>query len=354
LRQGSQGVPAELRIRLLWLRAKLSFDNGAAEAASREVDELVVALPGAKIDPVLRGEVASTALLVKAQALLALGRDDEGAALLEKLRADYAKEKAAVYSYIVQAARQTQRGELAKAQKTLTDMADNNRRSEFAPLALYEAALNAESRGLDDHLREAYKLLEQLVQDYPQDELVFYARLKQGDLLRKLNDFGSARQIYDDLINQNGQHPDILLAYLGRADSLFAQGTNSVVNFESAAAIYERLRDLPTAPVDLRAEAGFKWGYALSKRGQAAQAQTVLWSVANDFLLDPALAAKLGAKGRWWISRTLLELGQLLDDAGRLDEEQRAYQLIIDNKLGGMAQARAKLARFHPVEAAKP
>jgi tetratricopeptide (TPR) repeat protein len=259
-----------------------------------------------------------------------------------------------VYSYLVQAARETQRGDLAKAQKTLTDMADNNRASEFAPLALYEAAFNAESRGLDDHLREAYTLLERLVQSYPRDDLVFYARLRQGDLLRKLNDFGSARQIYQDLINTSGQHPDVLLAQIALADTLFAQGTNSVVNFESASAIYERLRDLPAAPVDLRVEAGFKWGYALSKRAQPEKAATVYWSVAHDFLLDPAPAEKLGAKGRWWTARTLLELGQLLEDANRLDEAQHAYQLIIDNKLGGSAQAAQKLARFRQSEVRKP
>ena len=44
------------------------------------------------------------------------------------------------------------------------------------------------------------------------------------------------------------------------------KGANSVVNYESASAIFERLRDLPSAPVDLRVEAGFKWGYALAKR----------------------------------------------------------------------------------------
>ncbi|HVU17742.1 MAG TPA: tetratricopeptide repeat protein [Candidatus Didemnitutus sp.] len=354
LRQGTQGVSPELRIRLQWLRAKLSFDNGAEEAATRQVDELLATLPAAKIDAALRGEVASTALLLKAQALLALGRDADGATLLDRLRAEYPKEKAAVYSYIVQAARETQRGDLARAQKTLTDMADNNRRSEFAPLALYEAAFNAESRGQDDHLREAYRLLDRLVKDYPNDDLVFYAQLKQGDLLRKLNDFGSARQFYENLINNYGQHPDVLLAQIALADTLFAQGTNSVVNFESAAAIYERLRDLPAAPVDLRVEAGFKWGYALAKRNQADKAATVYWSVAHDFLLDPALAAKLGAKGRWWISRTLLELGQLLEDGNRLDEAQRAYQLIIDNKLGGTAQATLKLARFRQLETRKP
>ncbi len=368
LSQGQQGVPDELRIRLLWLRAKLSYDNNQPEAAAKQVDALLTNLSTARIEPALRDEVASTALLVKAQALLLLGRDDEGAALLEKLRTDYRETKAAVYSYIVQAGRLTVKGETVKAQQLLIKLADERKDSEFAPLALYEAALNAERRGLDDYLREAYNLLERLVHDYPGDDLVFYARLKQGDLLRKLNDFKTARQFYDNLINNYGQHPDVLLAQLGLAYSLFAQGGNSVVNTESAAAIYERIRDLPTAKVDLRAEAGYMWGYALAKRGPAKnpdekssgdsvrmeKAITVYWSVVNDFVLDPKQAANLGANGRYWVSRSLLELGQLLEDSGRLDEAQRAYRIIVDNKLGGAAQAQAKLARFHAAGKATP
>jgi tetratricopeptide (TPR) repeat protein len=228
------------------------------------------------------------------------------------------------------------------------------RQSEYAPLALYEAAINLERQGLDRQLEEANKLLETLIKTYPRDELVFYARLKQGDLLRKLNFFPQARQVYEDLINNFSLHPDVLLAQLALADSLFAQGANSVVNYESAAAKFERLRDLPSAPVDLRAEAGYKWGYALAKRAQPAKAQTVFWSVVDAFLLDPTQAAKLGAKGRYWVARSLLELGQIHEDAGRLDEARRAYQLIIDHKLAGAAQAQAKLARFGAAGGTKP
>jgi hypothetical protein len=357
LAQGAQGVPAELRIRLLWLRAKLSFDNGQPEAAMKQVDDLAAALPGAQLDEALRGEVASTAQLLKAQALLALQRDAAAGALLDQLRVDFKASKAAEYSYIVQATNLSERGETVKAQQLLIKLADDHKGSEFAPLALYEASLCAERRGLDDTLREAYRLLERLVQDYPRDELVFYGRLKQGDLLRKLNDFGAARQFYENLINNYGQHPDVLLAQLALADSLFAQGGNSVVNYESASAIYERLRDLPQAPVDLRVEAGYKWGYALAKRGQGAKAATVYWSVVDAFLLEARPAGALGGKGRYWIARTLIGLGQLHEDAGRLDEAQRAYQLILDHKLSGAsAQAQAKLARFRvaPPEEAKP
>jgi len=354
---GTAGVPEELRIRLLWLQAKLSFDNDQPEAALRQTDALLASLgKDAQLAPELRAQVTSTAQLLKAQALLALARDSEGFAVLDRLRTDFHQQPAAEYSYLIQAGHLTQSGDLAGAQRVLINFVDTAeyRQSEYAPLALYQAAMLLERQGLDRQLQEAYKLLERLVRDYPRADLVFYARLKQGHLMRKLNDFGTARQLYEDLINNYGQHPDVLLAQLALADTLFAQGANSFTNYESAATIFERLRDLPAAPVDLRAEAGFKWGYALAKRGQAAKAQAVFWSVVEAFLLDPAQATELKAKGRWWVAKSLLELAQILEEAGRLDEAQRAYQLIIDNKLSGLALAQSKLARYRPAAATAP
>ncbi|MDB6113132.1 MAG: Anaphase-promoting complex, cyclosome, subunit 3 [Lacunisphaera sp.] len=357
LTSGAQGVPDDLRIRLMWLRAKLSFDNDKLEEAQAQADELLKLLQqGGQFEPVLRTNVTSMALLLKAQALLALKRDAEGFALFEKLRKDFQATDAAQYSYLVHAGYLTQRGDIAAAQGVLNSFVDNPayRGSDYAPLALYESALNEERLGLERNLRDAYKKLERLIQDYPRDELVFYARLKQGDLLRKLNDFPAARQIYEDLVNNPVPHPDVLLAQIALANCLYAQSTNSPVNYEGALAIFERLRDLPTAPVDLRAEAGFDWGYALAKRDQAAKAQAVFWAVANDFLLDASQAAKLGAKGRWWVAKSLLELAKIHEDAGRLDEAQRVYQLIIDQKLSGQALAQDKLARFRAAGGAKP
>lgn len=347
-------VPDELRIRLLWLRAKLSFDTGQYAEAVTQSDALLGRVAGAQLDAALAAEVAGTGLLLKAQALLELGRDAEGAALLEKLRAEHKAAKVAIYSYIVQAARQARRGELAAAQKTLVDMVDANPQSEYAPFALFEAALYAERQGLDRNLEDAHRILERLAVNYARDELVFYARLKQGDLLRKLNDFGAARLVYEDLINNRGQHPDVLLAQMGLAATLFAQGANSPGNYEAAGAIYERLRDLPSAPTDLRVEAGYMWGYAQVRRGQTQSALTIYWGVVDAFLLDAAKAAQLGATGRYWISKALLELGQLLETGGRLDEAQRAYRLVIDHDLGGSALARAKLERYRAPAEAKP
>ena len=367
LQGGTQGVPDDLRIRLMWLRAKLSFDSSKPDVTLQQTDELLALLHGsAVLEAGLRTEVTATTQLLRAQALLKLNRESEGLAGLEKLRTDFRGAKAAEYSYLVQADHFTQKGDMSGAQGVLISFVDNKdyKDSEYAPLALYEVALNLERQGLERQLKEAYALLLRLITSYPQDDLVFYARLKQGDLLRNLNDFAGARQVYEYLNNNYAQHPDVLLAQLALADTFFAQGAN-LVNLESAATIYERLRDLPLAPLDLRAEAGAKWGLALVKRSQAAstpierdqqiaKAQTVLWSVVNSFLLDPVQAAKLGAKGRWWLSRSLLELGQIHEDAGNLDEAQRAYQLIVDSKLGGGAQAADKLARYRTTGAGKP
>ena len=356
----AQGVPDELRIRLMWLRAKLSFDNGQFDQARQQADELLGLVgKSGKLEAGLRTNVTSMAQLLKAQGMLALNRDKEGLDVLEKLRKDYGATLAAQYSYLIQAGYLTQRGDIAAAQVVLVSFVDNPdyKRSEYAPLALYEAALNLERQGLDRHLKDAYeKMLERLIHDYPQDELVFYALLKQGDILRRLNDIGAARQIYEHLVNNPAyaQHPDLLLAQVALADTLSTQGTGNVVNYENAVTIYERLRDLESAPVDLRAEAGFKWGNAWKQRGQPAKAQPIFWSVVDAFLLDSAQAAKLGAKGRYWVSKALLELAQIQEDAGRLDEAQQAYQLIVDNKLYGLVQAQAKLARLRPGGGVKP
>jgi TolA-binding protein len=349
LAASADGVPEDLRVRLRWLRVKLSFENGQAESALRQADELLGTLAGStQLEPALLTDVISSTRLLKAQALLGLDRDAEGFEVLNVLRTEYRATAAAENSYLVQAAHLTQRGDLAGAQQVLISFVDTAeyRESPYAPVALFQAALLLERQNLDRHLEEAGDLLERLLGSYPRDDLVFYARLKQGDLLRKLNDFPNARLVYEYLVNNYPGHRDELLAQLALADSLFAQGSNSVANHESASAIFERLRDLPSAPVDLRAEAGCKWATALANRGDTTKAQAVFWSVVNDFLLDPTQAAKLGVKGRYWVGRSLLQLGQIHEDGGRLDEAQRAYQLIVDNKLNGVAMANAKLTRF--------
>jgi TolA-binding protein len=355
---GGTTMPPELRTRMLWLQAKLSFElgrrqpeSGRLQATRERVDELLRELQAggpAMVPPELKNEVVSTALLLKSQAQFSLGQDEDGRRLLDALRADHRETKAAQESYIVQAARASQKGDVVEAQQLLKRLVDEHPASVYAPLALYEAALIAERLGLDRNLEDAYNLLERLCTHYPKDEFVFYARLKQGDLMMKLNDPGSARRFYDDLTINYAQHPEVVRAEMALAMCLYGQSANAgaSTNFEQAVARFERLRDKADAPVDARVEAGFRWGYALAKRGQTEKAVPVLWSVVSTFLLDVATGEKLGATGRWWISRTLLELGQMHEDLNQLDDAKRAYDLLIERRLGGAAVAEARRARF--------
>lgn len=347
-------LPPDLRVRMAWLQARLAFEAGSPAEAIRLVDGLQARLASpamATLPAPLKTDVASTSVLLKAQALLATnhartGAGQEGLELLKKLRADYPKSDAAVYSFIAEAAYYSARNEIVEAQRLLTKLADDYRDNQYAPFALYEAALNAERRGQDNYYEDAYRLIERLVTEYPRSELVFYARLKQGDLLRKLNRFAPAQRVYELLVNDFAPHQDVLLAQLALADCHYAQAVSDPSHGESAAAIYERLQDLPQAPVDLRVEAGFKHGYALAKRSNADRAQATWMLVMNTFLLDPTRAAELGAKGRYWMSRALLELGDLYEKEARLEQARKAYELLLQQKLPGGMLAQQRLMRF--------
>lgn len=343
------GLPGDLRLRMEWLRARLSLDAGLMEETLLFADGLLAMLAGDEARGVpgnFSRELAGTTQLLKAQALLALNRIDEGVDLLMALRRDYKGTDPAIYSFIIQAGYLSAQGQTVEAQRLLIELADEHKDSDYAPFALYEAAAQAEKRGLDAHLREAFELLERIIKSFPSNELVFYARLKQGDLLRKLNQLGPAQQTYEFLLYNYQDHRDAALVEIALADTLFAQSATDASRLESALARYERLFDLPSAPTDLRLEAGFKHGIALASRGNETAARRVLWLPVARFLLDDKGRAGLGSLGRYWLARCLLEYGRLSEQASENDEAREAYQLIIRYGLGADNLARARLARF--------
>ena len=72
------------------------------------------------------------------------------------------------------------------------------------------------------------------------------------------------------------------------------------------------------------------------------------------FLLDEQQAAALGPKGKYWMARTLLELGGLYEQQAKLDQAQDAWNLILTAKLPGAALAQSRLARFRAPAAKGP
>jgi cellulose synthase operon protein C len=343
------GLSAELKAKMAWLQARLSFDARKPEETLRLVDALDALTKG--LPAGLGTEIASTGALLRAEANFELGRDAAAAETLRRLRADFPTSDSAVYSYIVEADRYAQQDKVIDAERLLTKLADDFPNSPYAPYALYQAALQAERLGSDANLREADKLLESLISNprYASSDLVFPARMRQGDLLRELNQFPQAQQVYESLVNNPAaaQNPDTILAQLALAECHNAQSANSPSHADSALRIFEDLVDRVDAPADVRVEAGYNLGFILA-RTDRAKAQAVWWNdVVDAFLVRPGGPKNLGPKGRWWVARTLLEVGSLYEQEGRIEEAKRAWNLVIDSGLPGDALARERLARFH-------
>jgi hypothetical protein len=339
---GAESRPAALRARLAWLEARLAQENGMATEALALARTVPDRLSG--VEAALAREIAGLARLVEAEALFSLGRGEEAMGVLRGLRGAEPGTEAALQSFLVEADYLATAGRLVDAQGLLVSFADAYRDHPYAPYAVFQAALNAERRGEAAFFKEAYVLLEKrLVEAYPRSELVFRARMKQGDLLRRLGDFAAAQRIYEELINNQSQHPEILSAQMALADCHRALAAGDVSHFESAATALERLRDLASAPPDLRVEAGFKLGDLLATRDPEA-ALAAWWPLADALVLDRQRAATLGAEGRYWLGRLLARLAGVLEETGRQSEAREVWRLLVERGLPGAALARTRLA----------
>jgi cellulose synthase operon protein C len=355
-RPEAEALPADLRARMAWLQARLSFDAGRFEQTLAAIEPLLASL--ASVSAPLRTEMASTAVLLRARAELELGREPAALEIFKRLREEHPKSEAAIYSYLIQADHYRAQERIGDAQQLLTALVDNAdyRSSVYIPYALFHLALLSERLGQQRNLEEANKRIEQLVNSAAaagNTDLIFAARLKQGDLLRKMSQFPQAQRAYEDLVNRYPQRPDVVLAHLALAECHNAQSAQAAGSAQSAHADiaqikFEELRDRVDAPPDVRVEAGYNLGALLARRGRPEEAAKVWMSdVIQPFLLSEKQPIEPGAKRRYWLARTLLELGTLLEQQENLEEARNAYETLYRSKLGhGEETARSALQRL--------
>lgn len=342
----SDDITPELHLQLLWLNAQLSFDtNNLAETEilTDSIIALAEKFPESSLSTEKKSIIKSNTLLLKAQTLYQLNRNQEATLVLEKLRLEFPESSSAVLSYIVEARSHSAENQSVPAQQQLIQLSDKYPNSEHAQMALYEAALNAESRGLTKTYQEALSILERLAHDYPSSRLVYYARIKQADILRKLNDFDGAQLIYENLINQYPSHPEGYKAELSRADCLLARGTKNPSRYKEAAAVYERLFDIQSLPIDLRTEAAFKNAFSQIKLSNTQAAEEIYWLAISKFLIEPTESIMLGPKGRYWMSRSIFELANLFEQKNETKQAKDIYKYILKYGLPGQAFAKTKI-----------
>lgn len=347
-------IDATLDLRLLWLEAYLSFLAGEDDQLSTRVADLLARVESFPETKLQEGELkllVTEILLLQAQVMGSAGLVNEGVEVLERLRVGYANSSAAQRSYLSEADYHASIGDFQAAQETLSELAELYPESVLAPQAIFEAALYCERRG-PEFFKEAVIIHNKIMEDYATDELVFSARLKQGDLLRKMNDFAGAQIVYENLINSYPTHPLRYVPELSRVDCMLALAKNSMTQLDDVALSLERLIDIPNLPIDFQVEVGYKWGFALQKRDAGDEAREV-FSLVLDFLLNGEQAAQLGVTGRYWMSRAMLALGESLESSGELSDARDVYLEMVKFNLPGrnlaFARANAILVVEDPV-----
>ncbi|WP_378080780.1 tetratricopeptide repeat protein [Cerasicoccus arenae] len=357
----SHGLPADpaLRWRLEWLNARLAYDNGESDAAAQEARQLAqeveVELAKGEI-AAATPEVASHVRLLEGQALIRSGKSEEGLAALAKLREDYPGSDPAILSILEEARYFAGKFSDAEAQRRLRELADRYRDSPHAPAALYEAAILADRQGLESTRRESLSILNDLIARYPDHALVFRARLLQGNIARQLGEFGYARVVYETVLRDYANHPEIYLAELYRANTLLARSGDDPALLDEAARGLERLLDLASVPVDVRVEAGYMLSRIQLQSNSSQLAAETLWLVISRFLREPSAASQLGANGKYWMARCLLELGEILEREGKVEDAREVYFQLVSNGLPGKnlaAARREKLRQVASVPASK-
>jgi TolA-binding protein len=349
--QGGAMLRPDLRARIGWLHAKLAYEAERYEAAIAHVDELLKA-PG-DLESNLRNEILSTALLLRAEAELKLGREPVAFGTLKRLREEFTSSDAAVQSYLIESDYFAQQGKISEAQLRLTSLTDNpvHAKNPNLPYALFQLALLSERLGQDKDLAEANRRLEELMKlesARQQPDLIFTARMRQGEIFQRRSDFAAAQQAYEFLVNNFPRRPDVVIAQLRLADCHNAQSSADPSHADSAQALYEALRDSVNAPADVRVEAGYKLGILLMRKKQTTRAASVWWKdVIDPFLVNNQQPFGAGDKRPYWLGRTLLALGKLYEDQENVEEARKWYAMILESGLGtGDVPAREALKRL--------
>ena len=324
------------KLRILWLRAsnmEAIGDYAESELLCRKIIADISKLSSEKRKVV--ADIGANSMLMLGRILDSLNNVNDASKVFTDLRRMYPKSEAAELSYLYQARSLASRGKFTEAQKLCVDLIKANPKSPHFYNALFDSAQYAHKTGFEENSREAVKMLERLCKEFPENPRNFYARLSQAEIMRRLNAFGDARTLYRDIINNYQSHPEIHLAWLGLADSILVQSNGAL----EAAVIYERIYSLPNMKEEARAEAAYKWAYALSHAGKDRQANEARWVTASEILRSGRLSGKV----RYWVGRSLMELADSLENLKNSRDARSVYELIVKYGLPSSASAQKKL-----------
>lgn len=341
------GLPADTRSNFSWLKAYVLSLLGENEKALATTDGLLAELApddaGSPAGPTgeTRDSILAQTLLLKGEILFQTGETEEGLEVMKLLRERHPESRAAVLSYLFEARYFAGRDLTGEAQRRLVNLADRFPESDYAPVALYEAAIIAEARGTQESIAEAIRFLEELVERFPNHSLAIHARLREGDILRSLGDFRSARLVFENTANRFASHPLRYLAEIGTAETILADPEASTEELGGAAAALAKITTVPGVPPGIVLESQLKRAEAIRRTDRHDEARKALWGAVRPFLGNGGSGDD--ASVAFWLSRSLLELANWSEADGLPGEAERLLEMIDNLDLPGEKIARAKM-----------
>lgn len=337
-------IPPELALRFMWFETQLTFRDSKDENILLLADEILKITPQLnenRIEESILKSIQSQTLLAKGRSLLRLSKEEEAFETFQQLRAQFTNEESAAISLLVEASHFSSVGLIVEAQGRLIQLVDSYPKSPKAPQALFEAALNAEKRGIKTSYEEAINLLNKLQENYPNSSILFLSKLKQGHLLRRLTKFGEALKIYENILVDFKEHPNINQAEIARIDCLNAMGTRNAQLYEDAIVYLENILG-NNIDSKILPELQFKLGNLYLKTDQLLKAEKAYWN-AIQLVRDKKSS---GPTQNYWISKSLFELANILTEKKAKSEAEQALKIIVENDLPGSFLAIKKIERL--------
>ena len=342
-------IPASTLIRFMWMEVEIAVESGDYSQVPERAQNITQMLDGLEpgaIELDQQKHILSRTLLLEAQAYLANANDEasevKARGAFQKLRSQFPDAESTILSYLIESRFYASNNRLVEAQKGFQALADLYPQSPYAPIALFEAAVAAEQRGGQATAEGPAGILQRIIEEYPEAPLSYYARLRRAAIARSNNRFTDALILYDNLRQQYPDHPQRYRVEIARADTLFALSQQNKEHLKQAASVYEYLLDQTSFPRDLRIEAGLKWGLSLTKAGNRRRAKQVYARVIDQFLRHTDNNQRVGSTGRYWLSRALFSLAELLEADGAFQEAQKLYGYIFTYDLPGQGIAQEK------------
>lgn len=358
-------IPDAYRIRVLWWDTLLAIELSDPDKAITNADEILRALKthpqGVASIPVDIHTLQAGITSLRTRALLLKSDSKEELAAVRKefksLRERFPDSKAAAVSYLDEGRALANNNMNVEAlscfEELIRSCESKPEFSRYVEIAYFEAAQQELALGKPKDAVARFNTVGEKFKDSP---LTFYATLRVGDLLREQNAFDDALEIYKKLTPSGSNHPEWPRVEISKADCLLAKASGvkqsddsdrgAQESLKEACNSYEKLFYSSAASIELRAEAGYKWGEAWAKRADLLEdptreeqdtirreARKILWQVTETIFnqasrggIDPS--ETWGVTSGYWLSRCFFKIGDLSEQIGDYEDARKAYTQI--------------------------